>query len=57
MAWFDAPLALDQSPRREQTRAIELDQLGQGERDQDRQREQELERQRGRDGPDIGFGH
>ena len=51
---FDGLPALDQSPRREQMPAIELDQPGQ--RGRDRQREQELDRQRGRDGPDIGFG-
>ncbi|OMJ30550.1 hypothetical protein BSZ14_18220 [Sphingomonas sp. Sph1(2015)] len=51
---FEAVPALDQSLRREQMPAIELDQPGQ--RGRDRQREQELDRQRGRDGPDIGFG-
>lgn len=51
---FDALPALDQSPRQQQTPAIELDQSGQVERD--RRREQELDRQRGRDGPDIDFG-
>ena len=50
---FDALSALDQSPRHEQTPAIELDQPGQGGRD--RQREAEQERQRGHE-PDIGFG-
>ena len=48
---FDALPALDQSPRREQTPAIELDQPGQGGRDL----QQERERQRGHE-PDIGFG-
>jgi len=51
---FEAVPALDQSPRRDQMPAMELDQPGQHGRD--RQREQELDRQHGRDGPDIGFG-
>jgi hypothetical protein len=48
---FDALPALGQSPRREQTPAIELDQTGQGERG----RQQERERQR-RYEPNIDFG-
>ena len=50
---FEALPALDQSPRRDHTPAIEMDQPGQIERD--RQREQERERQRGLDGPELDF--
>ena len=49
---FEALPALDQSPRREHTPAIEMDRSAQIERDRQRQQE----RQRGLDGPEMGMG-
>ena len=49
---FEALPALDQSPRREHTPAIEMDRSVQIERDRQRQQE----RQRGLDGPEMDFG-